>query len=169
MFNKINTVFFPNRDIIVRDASRLSENRQRFEQVQPFTLYLPDDSEWILPYEPLVSVSCENVIINRNVSKANFRGTVKERWAEGDVKINIQGTFVHDDPNTYPSFEVQRLREIVTQRRNIRIANDLLQNLGVNYIVVESYDFPFTSGENVQNYVIEAVSDDSYNLFIEVK
>lgn len=168
MYNVLNP-FFRRSDVILREVKELVESGQPVSMVMPFSFRLPDNSWWQLPYEPLVSVSGENVIATRNVAKSEGRGSIKERWAEGDIKITIEGTFVNADLHTYPSVEVGRLREVIKQRRAIAIQNDLLQLLNVSQIVVESYELPFSKGENVQNYSINALSDDSYNLFIEVK
>lgn len=130
---------------------------------------MPDNSWWLLPYEPLISVSGENIVKMRNVAKSTGRGTIKERWCEGDFKISVQSTFTNDDMYTYTDIEVQKLREAITQKRAIAVQNELLQLLNINQIVVLTYDLPFSKGENVQNWSFEAVSDDSYNLFIEVK
>lgn len=160
---------FRRGDIILREVADLVVSGQTVAMVMPFTFYMPDNSEWLLPYEPLVSVQGDNVIIERNVAKSGARGTIKERWSEGDVKITIDGTFVNNDLNKYPAIEVQRLRQVITQRRPVRIQNELLNYLNVNNIVIKSYSLPFSKGANVQNYSLTALSDDSYNLFIEVK
>lgn len=160
---------FRRGDVILREVANLVESGQTVAMVMPFAFYLPDDSRWVLPYEPLISVKGENIIVKRNVAKSEGRGSIKERWAEGDMKITIDGTFVNADLEQYPTTEVQKLRQVVTQRRAIRIENELLQLLNVNYLVVEDYSFPFSKGKHVQNYSLTALSDDSYKLFIEVK
>lgn len=157
------------REITIRDARDLVESGQTVQQFMPLELQMPDNSFWLLPFEPLISVSGENVITMRRVSKSTGRGTIKERFIEGDITINVQGTFVNDDLLTYTDTEIQKLRQAITQKRAIQVHNELLQLLNVNQIAVLSYDLPFTKGENVQNWAFEAVSDDSYNLFIEVQ
>lgn len=64
---------------------------------------------------------------------------------------------------------MQKLYTAVTQKRAIAVQNDFMQLLNINHIVVLSYELPFTKSENTQNWLIEAVSDDIYNLFIEVE
>lgn len=161
--------FFRRSDVILREVKELVESGQTVAMVMPFSFQLPDNSWWLLPYEPLVDVSLENNIIKRNVAKSEGRGSIKERWSEGDIKITIEGTFVNADLVKYPATEVQKLREVAKQRRAIGVQNELLQLLNVSQIVIEEYSLPFSKGENVQNYTITALSDDSYNLFIEVK
>lgn len=169
MFKQPLNPFLRRSDVILREVKELVESGQTVAMVLPFYFQLSDDSWWLLPYEPLVSISGENTVIKRSVAKSEGRGTIKSRWSESDLKIKIEGTFVNADLREYPATEVQKLREVMKQRRAIGIQNDLLQIFNVSQLVVESYQFPFSKGENVQNYSIEALSDDSYNLFIEVK
>lgn len=164
-----NTLFTKNNRITVRDASDLIQSGQTISMVLPLWIGLKEDAEWLLPIEPLISISGKNIIVKRNVAKSKYRGTIKERWAEDDFYINIQGTFVHQDLYTYPENEVQKLMYYINQKRPLSVKNELLALLDIQQIVIESYSFPFSKGDNVQNYTIEAVSDDKYNLFIEAK
>jgi hypothetical protein len=164
-----NTIFTKNNNITVRDVSNLAQSGQPIAMVLPLSFRLPDGSWWLLPVEPLISISGKNTIVRRNVAKSEWRGTIKERWAEDDLLINIQGRFVHSDLYTYPSQELSTLYRAITQRKAIEVKNELLQLMNVHQIVIEPYSFPFSKGENVQNYSIDAYSDDLYELFIEVK
>lgn len=163
--------YFRRQDVILKEVAELVMSGQTVPMVMPFGFDIPGmiiTETWWLPYEPLVSVSGENVIAMRNVAKSSGRGTIKERWATGDIRITIEGVFVNSDMTKYPAAEVQQLREIIELREPIRIQNELLQLLNVNQIVIESYKLPHTKGENVQNFIIEAVSDDNYDLFIKL-
>ncbi|NDV45506.1 hypothetical protein D0T49_00365 [Paludibacter sp. 221] len=161
--------FFRRSDVILREVVELVESGQKVTMTMPFSFQLASGDWWLLPYEPLVSVEGENVIITRNVAKQAGRGTIKERWSEGDIKITIEGTFVNADINKYPDTEIQKLRQVISQRRAVGVQNELLQLLNVNQIVIKDYSLPFSKGANVQNYSLSCLSDDSYNLFIEVK
>lgn len=166
---KFSTIFTKNDRISVRDASNLVRSGEPVSMVMPLWIGLRDDPEWKLPVEPLISIQGRNVIVKRNVAKSLYRGTIKERWAEDDFSISIQGSFVHQDMDTYPEADVQRLMYYVNQKQSLYVKNELLAMLGINQIVIESYALPFSKGENVQNYSINAFSDDTYNLFIELK
>jgi len=144
-------------------------NRRTVSMVLPLWIGLKEDAEWMFPVEPLISVSGGNVIVKRNVAKSEQRGTIKERWAQDDFSINIQGSFVHPDPHTYPENDVQKLMYYIKQKRALCVKNELFAMLDIQQIVIESYSFPFSKGENVQNFSIDAYSDDLYELFIEVK
>ena len=164
-----NTIFTKNDRINNVDMSGFSEKRWTRKQCMPVSMRLPDGRWWHFPIEPLVSVSGKNIVVKRNVAKSERRGTIKERWAEDDFQINIQGAFVSPDLYTYPTREVKYLEQIITQRQPVEVLCDLFQMLNIHQIVVESYSFPFTKGENVQNFSIDAYSDDMYELFIDVK
>ena len=137
--------------------------------VLPLSFSLPDGSWWLFPIEPLISISGKNIVVRRNVSKSERRGSIKERWSEDDLMINIQGSLIDPDLYTYPSQDLSSLYQAITQRKAIEVKNELLQLLNVHQIVVEPYSFPFSKGENVQNFSIDAYSDDLYELFIDVK
>lgn len=156
---------------LVDMVARISTGKS-ITMVMPFKFNMAEDGEdwWTPPYEPLITVSGENVIVKRNVARSTGRGTVKERWTEGDIKIVISGSFVNYlNPFDYPDAEVGRLLTLVKRKKPIDIQNELLQLLNVNRIVIEKYSLPHSKGENVQNYTIDAVSDDDYKLYIEMK
>lgn len=166
---KINTIFTKNDKITVREAAELAYGGKWVAMVLPLSFKIPKGQWWLFPIEPLISITGRNVIVKRNVSKSEKRGTIKERWAEDDFKITIEGKLEHEDLNTYPSNYLTELHEILKNKNAIRVKNELFALLGIHQIVVESYSFPFSKGENVQNFIIEAYSDDLYELFIDVK
>ena len=166
---KFNTIFTRNDRITAHQARDLMQSGQTVRMVLPLSFRLPDGAWWLFPVEPLISISGKNIIVRRNVAKSEKRGTIKERWAEDDLQINIQGALINSDLYTYPSQELTQLQQAMTQRSAIEVKNELLQLLNVHQIVVEAYSFPFSKGENVQNFFIDAYSDDLYELFIEVK
>lgn len=165
-----NTIFTKNNQITVREAKDLVLAGGTAKMVLPLWIGEKQDAEWLFPIEPLMSISGKNVIVKRNVSKQyNYRGTIKERWSEDDIAISIQGSFVHPDMKKYPADDVEKLMYYIRRKEALYVKNDLLQLLNVNQIVIESFSFPFSKGENVQNFTIDAVSDDLYELFIDVK
>lgn len=147
----------------------LVQSGEKVKMILPLSLGITEDAEWTFPIEPLISISGKNIIVKRNVAKSEGRGTIKERWAEDDFAINIQGSFVHKDLNTYPENDVQSLMRYIKYKRALYVKNELLALLDIHQIVIENYSFPFSKGENVQNYVIDAVSDHGYTLLAEVQ
>lgn len=166
----MNTILNRRNNIITHKMDELKSKPYIYEKmILPLSLRRADGSWWQFPIEPLITISGANKIIKRNVAKATKRGTIKERWAEDDIKVSIQGSFVHPDKKTYPSDDVTNLSNIIAQKTVIEVQNELLQLLNISQIVIESYQLPFSKGENVQNYLIDAISDDSYDLFIAVE
>jgi hypothetical protein len=142
-------------------------NALGFPMIVPLRLGLAENALWTIPVEPMVSVSGGNVISKRTVAKGKGRGTIKERWSQDDYQINISGILMnYDDLNTYPANDVARLREICEAKQAIFIDCPALAHFNITRIVIESYDFPFTKGNNVQAYGIRAISDDITELLI---
>lgn len=132
------------------------------------------DSWRTLPYEPLISISGKNNIVKRSVAKApNFIGTIKEHWSQDDYEITITGTLFGENEigsyqEAYPIEWFERLRDYCTSPTGLEVECDLFQMLSIKNIVVESFNFPFTKGENVQMYDIKAVSDFSAEFLLEL-
>lgn len=160
-------------------------NAQPGKDGQFFTMeFETGRGKWLLPYEPMVSVSGKNTIVRRNVAKIGspsnentsnekrFTGTIKERWSEDDFEITITGALygpilkgtVED---CYPEEDMIRMMEHLRHAGSIRVYCQPLMIYGINHIVVESYSFPFTKGENVQAYEIKAYSDMNYDLILK--
>jgi hypothetical protein len=144
-------------------------NRHTVSMVLPLWIGLKNDPEWMFPVEPLITVSGKNIIVKRNVAKSEHTGTIKERWSQDDFSIKIQGSFIHPDLHTYPANDVQKLMYYIRQKTALSVNNELFAMFDINQIVIESYSFPFSKGENVQNFSIDACSDNLYKLFIDVK
>ena len=129
----------------------------------------PDTGEmWLLPIEPLVSVSGKNVISRRKVAKGTKRGTIKEYWSQDDYTVQIQGSLI-DLTNTsnYPAADVDQLRQICEAKQALQVKCPLLDLFDIRKIVIENYEIPFTSGDNAQNFTITAYSDDLFDLLID--
>lgn len=160
---------------IWRADERLGEEEQFF----PFSFEGPDGNRYLLPYEPYLSISGKNIVVRRNVAKpkmengeAVFSGSVKERWGRGDYEITITGALYGamlrgSVEDCFPKADFERLRDFLTRAERLRVYCEPLQLLGINYIVIEDFDFPFSKGENVQAYEIKAYSDFEHPLFID--
>ena len=147
------------------------------EQFFPFT-FIDGKNRYTLPYEPMISISSANNIVERTVAKAGsdaqYEGTVKERWSRGDWEIKITGVLIGsiltgDVSQCFPKSDFEKLRDILQLRKNWEINCSPLELLGINSIVIYDMNFPFTKGENVQAYEITAKSDFDFNLLLEEK
>ena len=169
----MNIIFTKSDSINKQQIKRLIQSGTTVIQHFPLSFYMPltgcGESKFTFPIEPLISISSKNVIIKRKPAKSTMRGTIKERWGEDDFLINIEGSFVHPDLHTYPAEDVATLMEFFGMKRPFRVTNELLLLLGINQIMIESHSFPFSKGENVQNYNITAISDNTFELFIDTK
>lgn len=137
------------------------------------------ETRWTFPYEPMVSVSGGNNIVQRNVSKqikeiggSLQTGTIKERWSQKDYEITITGVLFGDlmkgkPEDCYPTALMTKLMQYLTKSKEITIYCELLNVLGILKIVITDFSFPFTKGENVQSYEIKALSDFNYDLLLE--
>lgn len=129
---------------------------------------------YTFPYEPLVTISGSNDIVKRKPAKAaNFVGTVKEHWSQNDYEITITGVFMGRQisgpvDQTFPRADFEKLRQYCTSPYGIEVQCEILQLLGINRLVVDSFTFPFTPGENVQAYELQCSSDFTGELLLEI-
>ncbi len=120
---------------------------------------------WELPIDPVITVSCRNEIVKRNVLKVKQnnverRGSVKELWTQGDYEISISGVLINNNDNLLPDEDLRKLRAFCEHRGAIEVQSPLFTIFNITKICIESYDFPFTKGMENQMYSIKAVSDD---------
>lgn len=140
-------------------------------QTSPIRLKLQSDNEndyWLLPVEPLITVSGKNIIIKRNVAKSNNRGSIKERWAQDDYQITIEGLFTTIDSTDYPENDLKKFKRLCEAKEPIDVLSPLFEIFGINRIVIENYELPFTKGPENQSFSIKALSDDDWELLIKV-
>mgnify|MGYP000987749272 FL=1 len=134
--------------------------------VMPLSLRLDMEGaeEWLLPEEPMISITGQNIITRRHVSKGRLRGSIKERWTQDDYTVKVEGLLLGRD-GRYPKNDVERLRRYC-EAGKVKVLCPLLEIFGITQIAIESWDIPFTSGTTNQNYEITAYSDDIYKLLI---
>ena len=132
--------------------------------VLPLYFKLEGEDWWLLPYEPQISLQGTNIITKKQVTKGAVRGTIKERWSQGDYQVNISGILIGSDGG-YPEDDVKKLRYYL-EAGKILVKSPLLELFSINQIVVESWNIPFTAGQANQAYTISALSDDIYKLLL---
>lgn len=120
--------------------------------------------EWLVPMEPMISLTGQNLITRRHVNKGRIRGSIKERWCEDDYSVRIEGILMGTD-GKYPEEDVARLRSFC-EAGHVEALCPLLEIFGIGRIVIESWEIPFTSGTANQNYTLKAYSDDIYKLLL---
>ena len=134
--------------------------------VMPLSLRLDVEGaeEWLLPEEPMISITGQNIITRRHVSKGRLRGSIKERWTQDDYTVKVEGLLLGRD-GRYPKNDVERLRRYC-EAGKVKVLCPLLEIFGITQIAIENWNIPFTSGTTNQNYEITAYSDDIYKLLI---
>lgn len=161
-------------DIItqVYDANEIMEDYTAvgvIHSLMPMRFKRPDDKEWfLLPLEPLVSVSGKNTIVRRKVAKSKLNGTVKERWSQDDYDVTIQGVVSGTDESKYPENYLRKLLELFDEHQAVEVEQGILQVFGIHHLAIESVSFPHTKGMNNQNYEIKAYSDNPAELLISI-
>lgn len=133
----------------------------------PLEISLVDQEDWwLVPIEPLITLTGRNIIVRRQVSKGKIRGSIKERWTQDDYQVKIEGALMDLKRDDYPRDDVQKLRNFC-EAAKLKVRCPLFEIFSINQIVVESYDFPFTTGIQNQQYTINAYSDDTYKLLLK--
>ena len=126
-------------------------------------------SKFELPLDPLVSISGKNNIVCRNVAHndGSIHGTIKEKWNRDDWDITIAGLLISDRDLTVDQY-ITVLRGFIEADENVEIICPYINDsYNITRVVIESFDFPFTKGEDYQTYTLKCKSDDSnINLLI---
>lgn len=148
-------------------AETIRHNALGYPMELPLTLTLPGEKDgWLLPFEPIITLTGKNIITRRQVNKGKIRGSIKERWAQDDYSIKIQGILIGKDG--YPKEDVEKLRTYC-EAASVEVENPLLDMFGIDRMVIEQYDFPATTGTYNQNYSLTCHSDDIYKLLLSRK
>ena len=145
-------------------ADLLVTNAKGVPMVFPLYFAIEGGPWWLLPYEPQVTIQGSNVLVKKQVSKGEVRGTIKERWSQGDFRISISGILM-GERGQYPSEDVKTLRSYC-EAGKVLVKSPQMELFSINQIVVEDWNIPFTSGQANQAYTINAVSDDIYKLLL---
>jgi len=130
---------------------------------------------WLFPIEPLITIDGENILVRRNVAKVpstlnKRRGTIKERWMQGDYAITIEGVFIDNSTQlSFPVEDTRRLKEFCESREAIDVQCPLFEALHIDRIVIDKWNLPFTKGIENQSFRITAFSDDDWDLLIKIK
>ena len=145
-------------------ADLLATNAKGIPMVFPLYFAVEGGPWWMLPYEPQVTIQGSIVLVKKQVQKGAVRGTIKERWAQGDFSITINGILIGEE-GQYPEDDVKKLRSFC-EAGKVLVKSPQMEIFSINQIVVEDWNIPFTAGQANQAYTINAVSDDIYKLLL---
>jgi len=141
----------------------------------PFRIGFTERSLWLLPIEPIVSVSGRKIITRRKVSKQSnpegagsgkkLKGSIKECWSTDDYTIQIKGTLCDaNTPDELPAHMISKLNDMCRQNRSLIVDCKLLDSLGIHNMLVQDIEFPPTKGISRQDYIIRGISDADFEL-----
>lgn len=169
-----NTSNIQTQTSSVREVE-INPKRPEAQQFFPLSFSLTENGQrFLLPYEPMLSISGKNTIIKRTVAKSEgLKGSIKERWSQDDYEVTITGILLGEQEfgkveDCFPKKDFKELLNILTYAGSVYVYCEPLALLDIKRLVIESYSFPFTKGENVQAYEIKCLSDSSYKLLLEV-
>lgn len=147
---------------------RLKFHRNSF--VTPITFRTVVDGEVLsldFPIDPLVSVEQKNTISHRTPLSAIKQGSIKEFFNSEDFTINISGLFMSDDKKCVDQYCTQLTKFAQCGQSFDIICPYINDTFNIMQIVIESIKFPFTEGEENQQFVLECRSDSDFDLIIE--
>ena len=183
---------------IVSDNSTITTENTPFKDISVSKEYLDDRTEYtifdtpmcvplrmkrvsqketeyfLFPVEPLITIDGSNNVVIRNVAKvpvkSHRRGSIKERWAQNDYKIRIDGimTTIGSSPKFPEEFQC-KLMEFCESREAIDVICPAFERLGIHRIVITDWSLPFTKGPENQVYSINALSDDDWDLLVPLQ
>ena len=144
-----------------------------------------ETSKYKFKLEPRISISGENNIVTKTIiNKDNNKKTLKEYIGRGDYTIELSGYIagtegesyldtitsnetiksllprLGEELPTYPTNEIIGLTEILTYGETLKLTYSIANIIGVIKVVCQRYSFPYTQGQNLQQYNITLLSDD---------
>ena len=116
------------------------------------------ESDKLVWYDTTATI---NVSSSKNLVLTPVQGrdySRKELINNGDINFSVQGHICSPYPDIYPSDEVQKFVQIMRYKGVIEVNNEILDQYGVNKIVITSWSMPSKEGYKAQqDYSFEAV------------
>ena len=152
-------------EVIQDDQSRARDEVLGNPVMERVILKNEDDPE----FEPLelplalIDVRGGTEIIKTEIS--GRKGTVKEAFQVQDEQVRIRGLIINHESDEYPAAEVRNLKRVCEAMIAYQVESDLLNELGIDNLVIESYEFIDVEGyPSVQPYVLNCLSDQPFEL-----
>ncbi len=136
------------------------------EMLMSLKLGILQKQVWEVPTEPMVSIKGGHRIIRRYPNRSTKGGSIKESWSSDDYGITIKGALINFKEEKYSEDQVKHLRELCEYKGSIKVENTLFRIFGIERIVINNYDIPFTKGLPVQGYTINAYSDQLFDALL---
>lgn len=111
----------------------------------------------------LVTVSQSKNIVKTPIQGRN--GTVKEYISDGDYDITLKGVIVNENPLRSPLEFIETLHNLLLEQNELSIVSNYIVLFGINYVVIESYNFNQVEGSvNQIQFDMKLLSDEPVEL-----
>jgi len=115
---------------------------------------------------PFTPVRIDHVLLTitntKNIIKTaiqGLNGTIKQYISDGDYLITARGA-ISSESNRYPADEITDLVNICEIPSEVWVTSNFLSLFGIEYVVIEDFDFPEIAGfRNRQEFTITMSSD----------
>jgi hypothetical protein len=112
--------------------------------------------------------------IETTIVQGRTGGTVKEFIADGDYAISVQAAIAGDyllstnqnytASDGYPIDEIKLFMKLLKKPQALIVTSDWLELFGVRSVVIKSYSFAQETHSNRQNFTMELLSDEPYEI-----
>jgi hypothetical protein len=165
----------PYENVPQTDESEFSKFRQMRLQLggnvlgQP--LFMPvgfdvDGELVLLPNEPTLQVSVKKIVVKTQLVGSKRDGMVKELISLDDYEIVLRGIAISTtSKKVFPEDDIYKIHELFLKNKSVSIISGLTALLGINKVVIESFDLPTMIGiQHAQAYELKMVSDADFQL-----
>ena len=123
-----------------------------------------DYDEFMLPPTSTVEVGFLKTVVKTPLRGG--RGTFKEMIGEADARVRIRGILLGEDSKR-PEQGIRSLYELNKVPSELSVVCDYLSWLGIDYLVIESLNFPDLQGKpNMQPFELNCISDKPIQLIL---
>ncbi len=129
----------------------------------PMSIRVPGGAAYMLPNEPIVSITGGFDVATTQVNRGKRRGTVKEIVTLNDYRLSVRGIIYNKEE--HPAEEVLQIRSIL--ENGIIEVDCYMGNLfDINVCVVESFSWPRWEKKSFrqQNYELTLISDEDFEI-----
>jgi hypothetical protein len=168
----------PYENVPQTDETEFSKFRQMRLQLggnvlgQP--LFMPvgfdvDGELVLLPNEPTLQVSVKKIVVKTQLVGSKRDGTVKELISLDDYEIVLRGIAISTtSKKVFPEDDIFKIHELFLKNKSVSIISGLTALLGINKVVIESFDLPTMIGiQHAQAYELKMVSDADWFLELD--
>ena len=120
----------------------------------------------------VMTVSMEKQVVQTFLQGRS--GSIKEYIADGDYSISVQAAIASDKlastnqkyeaSDAYPVSEIKLFANVLKAPEALEVSSDWLDLFGIKSIVIMSYNFTQETHSNRQNFTMQLLSDEPYEI-----